>query len=43
MMSQFSSPNCEIYLYADDKAVIIFAGNDNELQYCINNFFAKHI
>ena len=38
----FSSPNSEIYLYADDTAAIISADNDHELKYCVNDFLAKY-
>jgi hypothetical protein len=36
---QFCSHNIEIYLYADDTALIFSAKNDNELQATVNSFF----
>jgi hypothetical protein len=36
---QFCSFNVEIYLYADDTAIIFSATSDNELQIIVNNFF----
>ncbi len=39
---QFNSTNCEIYLYADDTAVILTANSEPELQTLANNFFARY-
>ena len=35
---QFMSPNIEIYLYADDTAILITADSEDRLQRAINNF-----
>ena len=37
----FNSPHCEIYLYADDTAVIFSA--DSVLQIVVDDFFHKYI
>lgn len=39
---QFNSTNCEIYLYADDTAVVLSANSESELQNNVNNFFARY-
>ena len=36
---QLNSYNIEIYLYADDTAIIPSANNDDDLQLLVNNFF----
>ena len=36
---QFNSANIELYLYADDTAIIFTADNDTELQAVNNDFF----
>ena len=38
---QFNS-HCEIYLYADDTAIIFSADSDSDLQIVVNNFFHKY-
>ena len=40
---QFDSANIELYLYADDTAIIFTADNDTELQVIINVFFVKYL
>ena len=37
---QFNSPHCEIYLYADDTAIIFSA--DSDLQIVVDDFFHKY-
>jgi hypothetical protein len=39
---QFNSINTELYLYADDTAIVFWADNDMDLQCTINDFFAKY-
>ncbi len=39
---QFSSANCEIYLYADDTALIFSASNNCDLQGIIDKFFESY-
>ena len=38
----YNSYNIEIYLYADDMAIIFSADNDVDLQLLINNFFSQY-
>ena len=39
---QFNDVNVEIYLYADDTAIIFYANSDVMLQLVIDNFFEKY-
>jgi hypothetical protein len=39
---QFNATNCELYLYADDTAIIFAADNVIELQSCVDCFFAQY-
>ncbi len=39
---QFNSTNCEVYLYADDTAIIFSADTNINLQMHINNFFTRY-
>ena len=38
---QFNYPHCEIYLYADDTAIIFSADSDSDLQIVVDDFFHK--
>jgi hypothetical protein len=40
---QLNNNNIEIYLYADDTAIIFYANNDVELQNIIDNFFTIYL
>ena len=39
---QFNSPHYEIYLYADDTAIIFSADSDSDLQIVVDDFFHKY-
>jgi hypothetical protein len=40
---QFSSVNIELYLYADDTAIIFTADNNTDLQTIVDDFFVKYV
>ena len=40
---QFCSRNVEIYLHADDTAIIFHANDDNKLQTIVNDFFIQYL